>query len=68
MEKSEILNLIKDEYEKLESTEDGKIFWLVTEWIKRKKLYQLEYMDYFEKWLYNYIKSWGRCDVFVIGS
>lgn len=46
------------------STEDRKIFWIVTTWIKRKKLYQLEFMPYYEKWLNNYIDGWGMCDVF----
>lgn len=48
----------------LVSVEKWKIFWLVTKWIKRKELYQLEYMSYYEKWLYNNINSWGSCDVF----
>jgi len=48
----------------LVSTEEWKIFWLVTKWIKRKGLYKLEYMSYYERWLYNYIDSWGTCDVF----
>ena len=41
------------------------IFMLVTMWIKRKKeLYQLKYMPYYEKWLYNHVDRWGVCDVF----
>ncbi len=43
---------------------DWKIFWLVTEWIKRKELYDLEFMEYYERWLYDYIDDWGKCDVF----
>lgn len=48
----------------LVSTEEWKVFWLVTKWIKRKELYKLEYMTYYEKWLYNYIDSWGKCDLY----
>jgi len=44
--------------------EEWSLFWLVTIWIKRKKLFHLEFMPYYEKWLHNNIKSWGQCDVF----
>lgn len=40
-------------------------FWLVTQWIKRKKsMYQLKFMPYYEDWLYQHIHSWGACDCF----
>lgn len=42
----------------------NKSFWLVTVWIKRKGLYQLEFMPYYEKWLYDHVNRWGLCDVF----
>ncbi|RKD34381.1 DNA alkylation repair protein [Thermohalobacter berrensis] len=49
----------------LVSVEEWRLFWLVTMWIKRRKeLYKLKYMSYYEKWLYNYINHWGTCDVF----
>lgn len=46
------------------STKEWNIFWLVTNWIKRKGFYQLDYMQYYEKWLYDHVDSWGVCDVF----
>ncbi len=48
----------------LVSTKEWNIFWLVADWIKRRELYQLDYMQYYEKWLYDYVNSWGACDVF----
>jgi 3-methyladenine DNA glycosylase AlkD len=48
----------------LVSTGEWRNFWLVTKWIKRKELYQLDYWPYYEKWLYEYVDSWGQCDVF----
>lgn len=42
----------------------NKFLVLVTLWIKRKKLYQLEFMSYYEKWLYDHVNRWGLCDVF----
>ncbi len=46
------------------SKREWKIFWLITQWIKRKELYQHEFMTYYENWLYNYVDSWGSCDIF----
>jgi len=46
------------------SKRERKIFWLITKWIKRKELYKHEFMMYYEKWLYNYVDSWGSCDIF----
>jgi len=51
-------------FDYLVSRGDWSLFWLVTTWIKKKKVFQLEYIPYYEKWLHNYIKSWGQCDVF----
>ena len=51
-------------FDYLVAKDDWKIFWLVTRWIKRKELYRLEYMTYYEEWLYNYVNRWGVCDVF----
>ena len=44
---------------------EWKLFWMVTQWIKRKKLYNPDFMDYYEDWLYNHIDAWGKCDVSV---
>ena len=51
-------------FDVLVSTGEWRLFWLVTQWIKRRKLYQLCFMDYYEKWLYEQIDTWGKCDVF----
>ncbi|MFW6040517.1 MAG: DNA alkylation repair protein [Thermoplasmatota archaeon] len=48
----------------LVSTGEWSLFWLVTEWIKRKRLYKLKNIRYYENWLYNHVDSWGKCDVF----
>jgi len=58
--KKELIKL----FDNLVKKGDGHVFWLVTIWLKRKKLYNKEYIQYYEKWLYNEIKSWGACDVF----
>lgn len=51
-------------FDALVSTEQWRVFWLVTKWIKRRELYRLDDMEYYEKWLYRYIDTWGKCDVF----
>ena len=51
-------------FDALVSTGKWRIFWLVTQWIKRRELYQLDHFDYYEKWLYEHIDAWGKCDVF----
>lgn len=48
----------------LVSSGSGRVFWLATQWIKRRKLYDLEYFAYYEKWLFGSIHRWGQCDVF----
>ena len=57
-------NQLLELFDYLVSADDWKYFWLVTKWIKRKELYNLEYMKYYEDWLYNHIDSWGSCDVY----
>lgn len=51
-------------FDQLVKKGDWHVFWLVTIWIKRKRLYIKEYIKYYEDWLYEQIKSWGACDVF----
>lgn len=51
-------------FDSLVSTEQWRVFWLVTQWIKRRELYRLDYMAYYKRWLYEYIDAWGKCDVF----
>lgn len=48
----------------LVSTGESRYLWLVTKWIKRRKMYQLQFMQYYEGWLYGHIHRWGMCDVF----
>lgn len=51
-------------FDDLVRTGDWSIFWLVTLWIKRKELYDLEFMGFYETWLYDHIDAWGKCDVY----
>ncbi len=51
-------------FDNLVRTGDWSIFWLVTLWIKRKELYDLEFMEFYEKWLYDHIDTWWKCDVY----
>lgn len=53
-----------DLFDVLVSTGQWRVLWLVTHWIKRRQLYRLDYMPYYEKWLYEQIDAWGKCDVF----
>lgn len=48
----------------LVSSAGWRVFWMVTQWIKRRKLYDVDYMQFYEKWLFNFIHSWGQCDAF----
>jgi len=51
-------------FDDLVRTGDWSIFWLVTLWIKRKELYDLDFMEFYETWLYDHIDTWGKCDVY----
>lgn len=51
-------------FDQLVLLDNWHIFWIVTIWIKRKKLYNKKFMKYYESWLYNYINTWGSCDVY----
>ena len=51
-------------FDNLVRTGDWSIFWLVTLWIKRKELYDLDFMEFYENWLYDHIDDWGKCDVY----
>ncbi len=57
---NDLINL----FDELVADKDWHTFWMVTQWIKRKKLYKKEYMEIYENWLYNYINTWGSCDVY----
>jgi|AntRauTorcE11897_2_1112592.scaffolds.fasta_scaffold58465_1 hypothetical protein len=59
-EQDELIKL----FDELVKEDQWSIFWMVTQWIKRKKLYKKEYMEIYEDWLYNNINTWGFCDVF----
>lgn len=58
--KQESIELFDD----LVRTGDWSIFWMVTLWIKRKELYDLQFMEFYETWLYDHIDTWGKCDVY----
>ncbi len=48
----------------LVSKNEMRLFWPVTQWIKRKGLYELEFMDHYERWLYDHVETWWMCDIF----
>ena len=39
-------------------------FILMTLIIKKRKLYDIKYFNLYERWLYKYINTWGRCDAY----
>lgn len=39
-------------------------FLLMTILIKKRKLYEFNYFNFYEKWLFNYVDSWGKCDTY----
>ena len=47
----------------LENKKD-EIFTLMTLLIKKRSLYDIKYFVFYEKWLYKYVDSWGKCDAF----
>lgn len=46
-----------ESFDFLVSKDDWSIFWPVTQWIKRRELSELEYMKYFEKLHFSYVKN-----------
>ncbi len=55
---------IFDLFDKILKNDKEEIFILMTFIIKKRKLYDLEYFDYYEKWLYKYVNTWGKCDAY----
>lgn len=51
-------------FDKLLNYNKEEIFILMTLIIKKRKLYELEHFNYYEKWLYNYVNTWGKCDAY----
>ncbi len=51
-------------FDAMVQTGEWRLFWLATLWIKRRELYGIEYMEYYERWLYEHVDDWGVCDVF----
>lgn len=51
-------------FEKLLIFKKEEIFILMTLIIKKRKLYDLKYFNYYEKWLYKNVDSWGKCDAY----
>lgn len=39
-------------------------FLLMTFLVKKRKLYEFNYFNFYEKWLFNYVDSWGKCDAY----
>lgn len=39
-------------------------FFIMTFLIKKRKLYDIKYFSYYEKWLYEYVDDWGKCDAY----
>jgi len=62
--------LPKDDYifiricDELVRKKDYQIHRLVTGWIKKRKtLFDLKYMDIYQKWLFEIVDDWGACDI-----
>ena len=51
-------------FDKLLDSKKEETFILMTFIIKKRKLYDLKYSHYYEKWLYHYVDSWGKCDAY----
>lgn len=51
-------------FEHLAKIGTPSLFSLMTIWIKRLKFYEKSYFDTYEKWLFNYVDTWNKCDVF----
>lgn len=39
-------------------------FLLMTLLVKKRKLYEFNYFKFYEKWLLDYVDSWGKCDAY----
>lgn len=55
---------ILDFFDRLLELENEEIFILMTLIIKKRMLYDLTYFKYYEKWLYKYVDTWGKCDAY----
>lgn len=51
-------------FDQLLEIEKEEIFILMTLIIKKRMLYDLTYFKYYEKWLYKYVDTWGKCDAY----
>ena len=51
-------------FDRLLALEKEEIFILMTLIIKKRMLYDLTYFKYYEKWLYKYVDTWGKCDAY----
>ena len=51
-------------FDNLLSIEKEETFILMTLIIKKRKLYDIEYFNFYENWLYRYVNTWGKCDVY----
>ena len=51
-------------FDNLLSIEKEETFILMTLIIKKRKLYDIEYFNFYENWLYRYVDTWGKCDIY----
>ncbi len=51
-------------FDNLLSIEKEETFILMTLIIKKRKLYDIEYFNSYENWLYRYVNTWGKCDAY----
>lgn len=47
-----------------ENKNKEEVFILMTMLIKKRNLYNKQYFSLYEKWLYEYVDSWGKCDAY----
>lgn len=51
-------------FDNLLNREKEETFILMTLIIKKRKLYDIEYFNLYENWLYKYVNTWGKCDAY----
>lgn len=53
-----------DLFDKILKQDKEESFILMTLLVKKRSLYEMDYFHYYEKWLFNYVDSWGKCDAY----
>ena len=51
-------------FDKILKQNKEETFLLMTLLVKKRNLYEMTYFCYYEKWLFNYVDSWGKCDAY----